>query len=296
MKAYNNRNNKRSMTCRYCFHDGHNKRNCPTMKAHWEQNKDAYGVTGVVVGIDKTMFPNQWRTYYGDHSAVKQFQYHWQYMQGRFEPKAKVTKPRKPSKCGFCGDTTHTRRKCSAMTQFVDALEEANKAYRKKIYDVLFKEYGLGIGAFVKYQGGHWTSIETGHTLILDIDYDSLSIGNVVPRWSDYHTEPMIIGMSDKNQRKFNFRTDLFIDASYPLLSRDKLDHFRSNWGNGIVEIIAPAPSIPDEEWFVGQSPAFDWVAKKKSLNELIGIYRGILSLYHPEGDLVVDRFIKKIK
>lgn len=294
MKAYNNRNNKNTISCGYCQEMGHSKRFCPTMESHWNQNKDTYGkTTEEIVGVDKTMFPSLWQSYYSDIQALAQFKHHWEYMQNRFEPKAKVTKPRKPSKCGFCGDTTHTRRKCSLMGEFVQVLEDTNRAYRKQFYDVVFKEYGLGIGAFVKYQYG-WYNPQQGTTLIHEVDYDSISIGNMKSRWNDYSTDLRIIGMRSDTNNKFNFGTHLLVQSGF-LIPRN-LRHLGAFDSEGIIDVIAPAPSIPDEEWFLGQSPAFDWVVKKKSLRELFGQYKDIIELYHPDSPVIVEEWRKKVK
>jgi hypothetical protein len=294
MKAYDNRNNKNTISCGYCQKIGHSKRFCPTMESHWNQNKDTYGkTTEEIVGVDKTMFPQLWQSYYSDVQALIQFKQHWEYMQNRFEPKAKVSKPRKPSKCGFCGDTAHTRRTCSLMGEFVQVLEDTNRAYRKQFYDVVFKEYGIGIGAFVKYQYG-WYNPQQGTTLIHEVDYDSISIGNLKSRWNDYSTTLRILGMSSDTNKKFNFGTHLFVQTGF-LIPR-KLKHLGSHDSEGILDVIAPAPSIPDEDWFLGQSPAFDWVVKKKSLRSLFEQYRDIISLYHPHSPVIVEEWRKKLK
>ena len=42
MKIYEERNKKREIQCNYCFHEGHNKRHCPTMKAQWDANPQVH--------------------------------------------------------------------------------------------------------------------------------------------------------------------------------------------------------------------------------------------------------------
>ena len=94
--------------------------------------------------------------------------------------------------------------------------------------------------------------------------------------------------------RDFNFGGQFLNDAYFPLLSRDKLDHIRGLY-DGITQVIAPAPSIPDEEWFLGQSPAFDWVVKKKSLQDLLATYQGVIRKFHPDGDATMEKWNKKL-
>ena len=119
MKLYKNRNNKRDISCGYCLNDGHNKRNCPTMKKHWELNKhltrnELHSCN--LTGVDITMFPSAYANYYGDSQAEQQFRAHFRYMKDRYEPKTSTKKKKRSKpKCGFCGSTAHTRRNCNKM-------------------------------------------------------------------------------------------------------------------------------------------------------------------------------------
>ena len=114
MKIYDDRNKARQIQCNYCYGEGHNKRNCPTMKAHWEANKHLDPKTMVaddLVGVDTTMFPKYYQTYWGNETAHRQYLNHLAYMTKRFAPKDETkTKKRKKVSCGFCGSKAHTHR------------------------------------------------------------------------------------------------------------------------------------------------------------------------------------------
>ena len=76
MKIYDDRNKARQIQCNYCYGEGHNKRNCPTMKAHWEANKHLdpkIMVADDLVGVDTTMFPKYYQTYWGNETAHRQY-------------------------------------------------------------------------------------------------------------------------------------------------------------------------------------------------------------------------------
>lgn len=292
MKLYETRNNTYQVSCGYCRHEGHNKRHCPTLRKHWEANKDYDGASSrTIKGVYGTDFAGYWKV--TDRDACLTFHYHFDYINKIMTSAPTTPKKKRASKCGFCGSKAHTRRTCSEMGKFVKILEETNKAYRKAFYDKVFVEYGVGIGAFVEYKRG-WSEEDKATTLILDIDYDSIAIGNALNRWGQFHTALKIQGRHSMTDRDFNFGGQFLNDAYFPLLSRDKLDHIRGLY-DGITQVIAPAPSIPDEEWFLGQSPAFDWVVKKKSLQDLLATYQGVIRKFHPDGDATMEKWNKKL-
>ena len=129
-------------------------------------------------------------------------------------------------------------------------------------------------------------------SIITDIDFDSISIGNRFNRWSDWATTLIVKVIIGDRERSIG--EDLFLTTSFPLLDRVKTQHLTNNY-EGITKVIVPAPSIPDKEWFLGQSPAFDWVVKKKNLATLFQAYRGLISLYHPEGEAIIEKWRKKV-
>jgi hypothetical protein len=126
----------------------------------------------------------------------------------------------------------------------------------------------------------------------MDIDFDSISIGNRYSRWSDWHTELQVKYRLDDKEK--NFGSDLFLDSAFPLLDEDKMGHLTSTF-EGISKVIVPAPSLPDKEWFLGRSPAFEWVVKKKSLHALFTHYGSNIRHYHPEGDVLWEKWRRKV-
>lgn len=292
MKLYDNRNNTYQVTCGYCRHEGHNKRYCPTLRKHWEANKNFDGhLSTTPKDIHGSDFGG-WRKL-SDQDAQTAFRWHFDYIDKIMTSDPTTPKKRKASNCGFCGSKAHTRRTCSEMREFVKILEETNKAYRKAFYETVFVEHGLGIGAFVEYRTYHYSQGDVTNTsLIMDIDFDSIDIGNTMNRWNSYNTNLRITYMH--NDREYNFSTSLFSDPHFPLLDRTGMRHLASHH-DGISKVIVPAPSLPDKEWFLGQSPAFDWVVKKKDFKTLFDTYGRAIMLYHPQGDLLWEKLKKKL-
>lgn len=295
MKLYEKRNKKSTNKCNYCRHEGHNKRHCPTLRRHWEANKNWNGDMSLLKDVKGSDFGGWWCL--SDDDARRVFRYHFDYINKLMTAPKKAPKKRKATKCGFCGSSRHTRRNCSLMGEFVKVLEETNKAYRKSFYENVFVKYGLGIGAFVQFKEYVWNAT-TGVTdaemtsLIMDIDFDSISIGNRYSRWSDWHTELQVKYRLDDKEK--NFGSDLFLESAFPLLDEDKMGHLTSTF-EGISKVIVPAPSLPDKEWFLGRSPAFEWVVKKKSLHSLFTTYGSNIGHYHPEGDVLWEKWRKKV-
>ena len=294
MKLYEQRNNKSTNQCSYCRHEGHNKRYCPTLRRHWEANKGWNGDMSLLEDVVGSDFGGWWKL--TDHDARRMFRYNFDYINKLMTTPKKTPKKRKATKCGFCGSSGHTRRNCSLMGEFVKVLEETNKAYRKSFYENIFVKLGLGIGALVRFKqyvyNNTGVALEDQMSLIMDIDFDSISIGNRFSRWSSWSTELQVkyrIGDKEKN-----FASDLLLDSAFPLLDRVGMGHLTSHY-DGITEVIAPAPSLPDKEWFLGQSPAFNWVVKKKSLHDLFTNYGSIIRNYHPEGDVLWEKWRKKL-
>lgn len=288
MKIYENRNKTYQVTCGYCRHDGHNKRYCPTLRKHWEANKDWDGLSDLTLkDIHGSDLGGYWQ--FTDDDARRQFRYHFDYINKIMTSTPTTPKKRKAPQCGFCGSKAHTRRNCSHMGEFVKILEETNKAYRKAFYETVFVEHGIGIGAFVEFKRYtlYRSEEENPTSLIMDIDFDSISIGNLFSRWSDWaKTVKMEVRHDD---RDYDLGTQFLFDAMFPLLARKNMNHLSSHY-DGITKVIVPAPSLPDKEWFLGQSPAFDWVVKKKKLENLFFTYQNAISMFHPDGTEVVKK------
>jgi len=291
MKIYQDKDEKRVIQCGYCYELGHNKRRCSKLKAHYLANKD-FNPNSVggndPVGVSKEMYPARYQTYAGDSHAIDQFSRHFDYAKGVHGEKA-TTAPRvrKKSKCGFCGSEDHNRRNCFIMRNFVKTLEETNQAYRELFYDHVIDRLGIGVGAFVEYGMSNYEGVlqerSIGQSLITKFDLGSIGIGNTFSVWSDYRTNP-VIEMGDGNNRSRDVGFILKSFATEKEIPEELMVSGRE-WSSAISKVIAPAPSKPSKEWFLGQSPAFDWVVKKKSLQVLYGNYWSTIQRYHPDGE-----------
>ena len=286
MRIYEKRNTKSPIRCGYCLTEGHNKRHCPTMEWHWKANAHLHeqshiSISDNIVGVDNTMFPQQWRHYYGDSESLRQFRTNWGYIKERFTVSEQIEKKtRKKASCGFCGDTTHTRRNCEMLKTFAYILNETNKAYRSEFYDRYIEGVGLGVGALVKMRSG-----DMG--IITELDQSSIMFSNLISRWNDYHTTMRITIMIGTTGIK---RTYALGSGFFVRHEDDNEDHgiwniFHGPFGK-VAEVTSPAPSRPTKEWFAGQEPCFDYIMKKRSLNDLTHSFQRYIREFYPHGDL----------
>lgn len=296
MKIYDNRNKTREIQCNYCYANGHNKRNCPTMKAHWDANKHLDPKTAIhddLVGVDTTMFPKYYQSYWGDQTAHRQYFNHLSYMTKRFAPKSE-TKPKKRKKvsCGFCGSKAHTRRNCSKMKNFVYVLNETNKAYRSRYYDTFIEGMGLGAGALVEQRiGGRWDqNMETTVAIVTNFPTESIIFTNLMNRWSDYHTSHIIttlpngmLSKTDGTEGLFLTEVDHHHDERVELY--DVFYKMYSTWGT-ILKVVSPAPNKPTKEWFMGQSPCFEFIVKKRKIDQLMCDLGSTIKKFYPHNNL----------
>jgi hypothetical protein len=284
MKLYKNRNNKRDISCGYCLNDGHNKRNCPTMKKHWELNKHLTRNelhSSNITGVDITMFPSVYANYYGDSQAQQQFVAHFQYMKDRYEPKTSTKKKkRSKTKCGFCGSTAHTRRNCNKMKNFVYVLNQANKAYRSQFYDRFVDGMGLGAGALLSMRTG-------GMGICTSFPTDDIMFTNLKRTWSDYHSVAKMHVLVDGESWKLDMGNNLFRDPD----AYDKQDErgfwecMYGTWGN-VIAVTSPAPNKPTKEWFMGQTPCFEWIVKKRSQQQIMAELYRLIKHFYPHDNL----------
>lgn len=296
MQIYEKRNDKREIRCHYCWNMGHNKRHCPHLKQHYEANKDWDRLSPTQpVGVTASMFPSS-NLLNPDAVAVRQFRAHFEYAKSVHSPKVSAPRKRKKSRCGFCGSTRHNRRNCNNMKNFLKDLEATERAYRSIVYETLIDGMGFGLGAFVEVSdiSAAGQVMSTKNSLVTSLDLDSISIGNRQTRWSEYRTD-LSFGLGGEKNNPWRWQDGDFARGLGELYSIPS--HFIHNgYGELITKMIAPAPSKPSKEWFLGQSPAFGWVVKKKKLSDLFWIYGSTMKEYHPNGENIYKKWEKKCK
>tara|TARA_B100000035_G_scaffold251936_1_gene221113 strand:+ start:1312 stop:2238 length:927 start_codon:yes stop_codon:yes gene_type:complete len=301
MRLYEERNKKPNMTCGYCHESGHSRNNCPTLKAHYEQDQRGEPVDASLLteltkywGVGSSQL-ERWYERYGKDDAERYF--------GE-KTKKTNTKPRKKAKCGFCGKRGHNRRNCKAMKQFKYLYEQANLAYRKEFYDRIIVGLGYGAGALVSMR--IWDDFQgSSIALVSDLDPMSVGLGNLTTGyWNEFHTALKTSVLWEGQKRTYSSHSKLFnFETPNPpsLREDDRIGSVYFSganadyWSQGWIEsIVSPAPQTMSEEWFNGQSEPIDYVMKKRTASDLWNTFRYSIMAYYPHSNK--DRKINAFK
>jgi len=81
---------------------------------------------------------------------------------------------------------------------------------------------------------------------------------------------------------------DAFYHGDYSEINEENFGQwktFYSNWG-AIKTIVSPAPNKPSKEWFLGHSPCFEWIVKKRDIETLMQQFRWIIKEFYPHDNL----------
>ena len=286
MNIYTNqgRSGHRSKSrCSYCRSEDHNATQCPHVAedyTHWQN----YEVP--------LKDPNCWvRNSTGYHGRSHWFinpRYWGEWYQHCIQQKAKqeaaakrVKTARKRSgerKCGFCGETGHTRRTCGKIPAFLEKVNKANQAYRRHLYNNLVVEHGISVGAVVQikertynYNSGQGEE-DHGIGIVTDITFETTNIFSdySTRSWnrqvhSDLKTPLYATVLIDGRNRKIHLMPSINKDAS-PFIGYNP----NARYSPYISAVVSPSPTPLDEEWVRdGYSEAFEFLVKKKSLEWL---------------------------
>ena len=75
--------------------------------------------------------------------------------------------------------------------------------------------------------------------------------------------------------------------ANY-MLSQDERGFWEcmyGTWGN-VIAVTSPAPNKPTKEWFMGQTPCFEWIVKKKSQQQIMAELYRLIKHFYPHDNL----------
>ena len=203
MRAFNNKQNptesnypRSTSSCSYCRDDGHQVTDCPHVMSDWAHfqnftipcsDPDNWVNNPVAITNGQNHWNNQtstarwfkdptgWSKWYAQcEKAVEKIE------RANKRKADKKNKVRKASKCGFCGSLHHNRRACPKMDALNERLIRANAHWRKRFYDRVVSDMGLGIGALIKVseQVGSWGSQETvEHVgIVTSINFDEVNM------------------------------------------------------------------------------------------------------------------------
>jgi len=276
MKIHENKgtNTHSTPSCSYCREKGHNQYSCPHVAEDWKE------LSKYRLPVDKDGKPLKrgwYGAYYAQHynsdplkaSVCNNIFTSWfracqKAMNGQIARKAKEGQVKKKAtrKCGYCGSTSHTRRNCTVMKDFLKDCYKANENWRRAAYKELVEGYGLSVGACVKVK------ISTGYRqpelikmgLITDINWSSLNLFSSCPRKSEFAHSPLLIKVLIGNSTYIVTNTTTFFNVI------DENGSPRYHWHTcSLLDIITPAPEKLPESWITDYKESFETLTKKKS-------------------------------
>ena len=120
------------MACTYCYHEGHNRRTCPTLTKRLEDDA-AKGNS-----FAKTMLAQR----------------------GKGTGHKKSTR-----RCSFCKQRGHDRRSCNHAKAYINKRASETHAVRAKFYDKMV-ENEFGIGSLVAFQERDWCYLDNRYKAV----------------------------------------------------------------------------------------------------------------------------------
>jgi ribosomal protein L32 len=312
MRAFNNSqnnttsDNRSTSACSYCRDESHQISDCPHAKSDWAyfqnfqipcSDPDNWTNNPVQSSGNQRSWnqqtsqarwfkePHGWSKWYAQCSiAVEKIE------KAEKRKANKKNKVRKASKCGFCGSVHHNRRACPSMDALNERLIRANAHWRKRFYDRVVSDMGLGIGALIKVseQVGAWGQQETvEHVgIVTSINFDDVNMFSYTEsakrnwrnRLDHRFQAPFIIkanvngvekNVTLTNQRHTNGQP--FKDEHGRPLADVFTDSYRSVL---FVSVVSPTEQPLSDDWVSGgQQECVEFITKKYSKQVLTDKY-----------------------
>tara|TARA_B100000282_G_C31723757_1_gene487327 strand:+ start:1097 stop:2014 length:918 start_codon:yes stop_codon:yes gene_type:complete len=280
-------------TCGYCRERGHNQYQCPHVKGDWENflskwrfpvddngnplkrgyNMVAWHGQNNYDPLTMTIYNNGFASWFRNCRKA----YIVQKQRGfNLNATAKRSVSSAPKKCGFCGSTNHTRRKCPTMKQFLKDCYKANENWRRAAYHEIVQNHGLSVGAVVKInrRQSYWHGEETSHTAIITgINWDTINVFTACNKRSESARSPLNIKvLVDGKTEIISNVHEIFTCVG----ENGKADSWH---GVKLTKVITHSPTPLDPEWITSYKESFETLTKKRSMEQL---KNGMASEYSP--------------
>ena len=278
MKIHENKgtNTHSTPACSYCREEGHNQYTCPHVSEDWKE------LSKYRLPVDETGKPIKrgwYGWYYAGHynkdplqaSVCNNIFSAWfracqKAMNGQIARQANKGKAKKKvtRKCGYCGSTTHTRRNCPDMDQFLKDCYKANENWRRAAYKELVERHGISVGACVKvgYSDGWNKPSKATMGLITEINWGTLNLFSSCTNRSDFAHSPFEIKAMVNGQV---MRVDNCV-SFFSIIEQNGELPYSYRWNTcSIIDIVTPASERLPESWITDYKESFETLVKKKS-------------------------------
>ena len=261
MRAFSKPNStRRQSSCSYCGDTDHQVNECPHAERDWASLKQ--GIIPLKSATPRPWYkrPSQWSDWYKQaETAVSKIE------AARERAKQKRTPSTTPRKCGFCGSTSHNRRSCIEMEQFIAQCEKANENWRRAAYKWLI-DNGLYVGSAIKVKERSWNGEgEEYVALITSINIDEINVmSGFSTRWySDpaaNYIQPIEITIN-VNGKTTSLNLGKLIKSDSPVSEAAGRSYASYEYLHKMTSNATP----PSEDWITSYKAAWTWLAKKKT-------------------------------
>ena len=261
MRAFSKPNStRRQSSCSYCGDTSHQINECPHAERDWASLKQGIIPLSSVTPRSWYKRPSQWSDWYKQaEKAVSKIE------AARRRADKKRTASTTPRKCGFCGSTSHNRRSCIEMEQFIAQCEKANENWRRVAYKWLI-ENGLYVGSAIKVKERSWNGEGKEHVaLITSINLDEINVmSGFNTRWySDpaaNYIQPIEITISvEGGTTRLNLGK--LVKSDSPVSEAAVRSYSSYEYLHKMTSNATP----PSEDWITSYKAAWTWLAKKKT-------------------------------
>ena len=311
MRAYNNStkssttgHSRSTPSCSYCSDPDHQVTSCPHVKSDWAMFQ-SFNIPcsdpDNWTNNPKAPNPNQrgWGTqqstarWFKDPSGWSKWHAQCEKAYGkvisaehRAKIKASTPKQKRVKSCGFCGGIGHNRRDCPEMQALNKRLIRANNHWRRRLYNHLVENLGLGNGALIKVsQTTGWQKPDVEKIgIVTSINWDELnmfcyvengkrgwrtSLGRVHENLhSPFQVKAMVdgeeinIGMNDRSSS----RAPMVDQLGRPLIDVYDYSYKSANF----ISVVSPTEEPLSEDWLnQGQAECVEFITKRYSLSKL---------------------------
>jgi hypothetical protein len=209
-----NGNYKRTVRCGYCYEKGHNKSACPKRKVDLKDNIERY-----TRELAEDKFSREWEKTNTER-----------YLRNAKEALHKMETRGQNRKCGFCGETGHTRRTCPERKRQTAEQLAKTLDIRKKVISRML-DAGFGPGALVSVGQDN----DNRHIMAI---VQSVDLGVIAPNHA-ITRDQYFYGISGA------------IKFQYVVPKKDTWsDHTRTNGSCYMPPEFLNINDIPQDEWY----------------------------------------------
>ena len=249
-----------TVTCSYCYKQGHNKRKCPELS---ERIKNEY--TGAMLMVKESEekgneYDVQW---YGERAEVKRQEYikrtKIDLATGKkVTNKAAKAERMKKVRCGYCNQRGHTRRTCPAVKVDKQVFVEETRRMRIAALETA-RETGIGLGSMLPIRSTGYDADGTWRRDILTVRY----VKSI--EWDSCHANRPNLTVKHVDARK------LGSSEQYRWTSQDQIEKLVQANNTALRYADAEGQDLPPSSLIPTLDPPKGWLQPtEQSLTEAI--------------------------